>query len=137
MREENLNIRFGDYVKKRRNELKLSQKQLAKRTNKNQSAISQYENEIHFLPEIHEYLDLANALEVSIIVLMETVNYSKNIDTKSKYSYPIDLEEFEDIKSKNYVKLLLEGEEITEDEIKAAIDFINYKRYVKKSLILE
>lgn len=85
----------------------------------------------YFPTEIHEYLDLANALEVSLIELMETVNYSKNIDTKNEYPYPIDLEEYENIKSMNHVELFLEGEEVTEDEIKAAIDFIKYKRYIK------
>lgn len=131
MSERNLNIKFGDFIKKRRNELNFSQKVLSEITNKNQSAISQYEAEKHFPTEIHEYLDLANALEISIIELMETVNYSKNIGTKSKYPYQIDLEEFGNIKSKNYIKLLLKGEEVTEEEIKEAIDFIKYKRYTK------
>ena len=64
MKEKYRNLGFGDFIKKRRKELKLKQENIAELANKNQSAISQYENEIHFPTEIHEYLDLANALEV-------------------------------------------------------------------------
>ena len=134
MKEKYRNLGFGDFIFKRRKELGLSQKLLAEILNKKQSAISQYQHEVHFPTEIHEYLDLANVLEVSIIELMETVNYSKSIDIKNKYPYPIDLEEYENIKSMNHVKLYLKGKEITDDEVKGIIDVINQKRNTESEI---
>lgn len=125
--ENNKNLGFGEFIKKRRKELGISQKQLAEITNRYQSAISQYENEIHF-PLGDEYFILASALKVTVTELMERVQYSKNKTIEDHEAFLIDLETLgkEDLKQR--YKLVFRGEEVSVDEIKETLDFIKYKR---------
>ena len=122
---------FGDFIKRRRKELGLSQKQLAEDTKRHQSAISQYENEIHFPVGPDEYFTLASALKVSVTELMEMVNRSKKKTVDEHEAFLIDLETLEKEDLKQRYKLVFRGEEVSVDEIKETLDFIKYKRSLK------
>ena len=122
---------FGDFIKKRRKELGLSQKQLAEDTNRHQSAISQYESEKHFPVGPDEYFELASVLKVTTTELMEAVNRSKKKTVQEHEAFLIDLETLEKEDLKQRYKLVFRGEEVSVEEIKETLDFIKYKRSLK------
>lgn len=126
------NIKFGDFVKKRRQELKMSQMDLAKKTNRHQSAISQYENNKHFPMGADEYFILANALKVTVTELMEIVNFSKGKIIKGNEDFLIDLEMLKRDDLNQKYKLIYRGKEVPIDEIKEALDFIQFKHSIKQ-----
>lgn len=129
--EKNTVMGFGEFIKKRRKELGISQKQLAEATDRNQSAISQYENEIHYPVGPDEYFTLASALKVTMTELMETVNVSKKKTVEEHEAFLIDLETLEKEDLKQRYKFVHRGEEVSIDEIKETLDFIKYKRSLK------
>lgn len=124
---------FGDFIKKRRKELGISQKRLAEIVDKNQSAISQYENEIHYPVGPDEYFALASALKVTMTELMETVNVSRRIVVEEHEAFLIDLETLEKEDLKQRYQFVFRGEEVSIDEIKETLDFIKYKRSLKNN----
>jgi len=123
---------FGEFIKNRRKELGLSQKYLAEALNKNQSAISQYENEIHFPIGTEEYFNLAKILQVTVTELMERVHLSKNQTLEEHEAFLIDLETLEKEDLKQRYKFVFRGEEVSVEDIKETLDFIRYKRSQKK-----
>lgn len=129
--EKNTVLGFGEFIKKRRKELGISQKQLAEATDRNQSAISQYENEIHYPVGADEYFTLAAALKVTTTELMETVNRSKKKTVEEHEAFLIDLETLEKEDLKQRYQFVFRGEEVSIDEIKETLDFIKYKRSLK------
>ena len=131
--EKNTVLGFGEFVKKRRKELGISQKELAEATDRNQSAISQYENEIHYPVGPDEYFTLASALKVTMTELMETVNISKQKTVAEHEAFLIDLETLEKEDLKQRYKLVFRGEEVSIEEIKETLDFIKYKRSLKEN----
>src|SRR5690606_6481860 len=122
---------FGEFIKNRRKELGLSQKYLAEALNKNQSAISQYENEIHFPIGTEEYFNLAKILQVTVTELMERVHLSKNQTLEEHEAFLIDLETLEKEDLKQRYKFVFRGEEVSVEDIKETLDFIRYKRAQK------
>lgn len=131
--EKNKVMGFGEFIKKRRKELGISQKQLAEETNRNQSAISQYENEIHFPIGADEFFTLASALKVTTTELMETVAVSKKKTVEEHEAFLIDLETLEKEDLKQRYQFVFRGEEVSIDEIKETLDFIKYKRSLKEN----
>lgn len=123
---------FGEFIKRRRKELGLSQKYLAEALNKNQSAISQYENEIHFPVGTDEYFNLAKVLKVTVTELMERVHQSKNQTLVEHEAFLIDLETLEKEDLNQRYKFVFRGEEVSVEDIKETLDFIKYKRSLKK-----
>ncbi|MFS0878091.1 helix-turn-helix domain-containing protein [Solibacillus isronensis] len=126
--ESNTVIGFGEFIRNRRKELNMSQKELAEKTDRLQSAISQYEHEKHFPVGPEEYFKLASALKVSVTELMEMVNRSKRKTVDEHEAFLIDLETLKKDELKQRYKFVFRGEEVSIDEIKETLDFIKYKR---------
>lgn len=64
-------IKFGDFIAKRRKELKMTQSELASKIYVTDKAVSKWERGLGF-PDINTIEDLANALDVSIVELMKS-----------------------------------------------------------------
>lgn len=127
---DNEEVTIGDRIKEARLKAKLSQTELADLIGVAQNTLSAYEAGRR-IPTLKKMDELAKHLDVKTSWLRGEIEYTpsqKEFLTFIEQKKKIDIEE---LKSKNF-KLVIDGEEATEEEIENAIRIIIGMREYKK-----
>jgi transcriptional regulator with XRE-family HTH domain len=89
--------KLSDLIKENRSKLGISQRELAKRINVNDSYIAKIESDITKKPSVPVLVDLSKELKINVFELLEKAGYSRNeIDnifniSSNQYSYLSEL----------------------------------------------
>lgn len=126
-------IGFSQLIKKYRKENKLTQVGLAKKLNRKQTTISNYEKGVHFPNNPEEIRAIAALLNQPASYILEAIEYSRSGTIEKHEALFIDLDKLsEDDLVKKY-KFLVGGKEISGEELAKMLKLLEFERFNEKN----
>jgi len=130
----NIDIKaFSELIKQYRKEHKLTQGDFGKLINKTQVTVSNYEKDVHFPSDAEEISAIAQILNQPVSYIVDAIRYSRKGIIEENKAVLVELDKsgkLEDLQRR--FKFLVNGEELTGEELKEALEFIKFKRFSKR-----
>lgn len=126
-------IGFNQLIKKYRKENNLTQVELAKEIRRNQTTVSNYEKGIHFPNNAEEIKAIAQLLNEPVSYIIDAIEYSRNGVIKEHKVLLINLDRLDNDDLNKKYKFLIQGEEITNDELQKIIKLVKFERFNKEN----
>ena len=124
---------FSQLIKQYRKEHKLTQTDFGKLINKTQVSVSNYEKDVHFPSDAEEIKAIARILNQPASYILDSIEYSRRGIIEQNEALLLDLEKESNIKTlQQRYKFTLGDQEITEDQLKEALEFIKFKHLMNK-----
>ena len=131
-----MNVKFGELIRNYRKQKNLTQIEFGDLLNKSQVTISAYEKNKHFPTSANEIDDVARVISQSVNTVVSSIKYAKTgehddsrviVDINSKSSAK---------ELKEMYQFIIDGVEVTDEELKDMIDQVLFSRFREKNKIL-
>ncbi len=118
-------IRFGDLIKKYRDENKITQSEFSKLIDKKQATVSNYENGVHFPDDAEEIKIISKIIKVPIDIVIDSILYTRD-GCVVQHETIIELDKIE---LQSRYKFTFNNKEVTSEELGKMLDILQFERF--------
>lgn len=133
MMNENKVIGFSELIKRYRKEKKMTQVELSKKLNRNQTTVSNYEKGVHYPNTPEEIKAIAKLLNEPVSYIIDAIEYSRNGVLKEHEALLIDLDKLNTQELAKKYKFVSNGQEITGEQLKKSLELLKVFEQFKEN----
>ena len=130
---ENKVVGFDELIKNYRKEKKMTQVELAKKLNRNQTTVSNYEKGIHFPNNPEEIKAVAQLLNEPVSYIIDAIEYSRSGVLNEHEALLIDLDKLNAQELAKKYKFVSNGQEITGEQLKKSLELLKVFEQFKEN----
>lgn len=129
MQSENKTMDFSELIKTYRKSKRMTQRQFGDLIGKKQGTVCNYEKGVHYPNDVEEIKLIANVINQPVSTIVDSIEFAKRGVIKQHEALLIDLDTMIDNELQNKYKFVVEGKEITGEELEKMLELLKFERF--------